>query len=129
MPSAQAVTAALVDILTSTNVTFADAFQFGTPGDTSWSFTGQTFRMDLKGNKYTQSTALLSLTSGAGQIVVSEPVNRILYFNVPEATLSAAGIIPGEYEYDFIMIDTSVPPNRIALMYGKFKVVQGVTGG
>ena len=127
--TAQAVTAARVDILTATNVTFADAFQFGTPGDTSWSFTGQSFRMDLKSNKFGPNAALLSITSGAGQIVVSDPVNRILYFDVPEATFSAADVIPGEYDYDFIMLDASNPAVRIALMYGKFKMVQGVTGG
>ena len=127
--TAQAVTAARVDILTATNVTFADAFQFGTPGDTSWSFTGQSFRMDLKSNKFGPNAALLSITSGAGQIVVSDLVNRILYFDVPEATFSAADVIPGEYDYDFIMYDSSNPAVRIALMYGKFKMVQGVTGG
>ena len=127
--TAQAVTAARVDILTATNVTFADAFQFGTPGDTSWSFTGQSFRMDLKSNKFGPNAALLSITSGAGQIVVSDLVNRILYFDVPEASFSAADVIPGEYDYDFIMYDSSNPAVRIALMYGKFKMVQGVTGG
>lgn len=127
--TAQAVTAARVDILTATNVTFADAFQFGVSGDTSWSFTGQSFRMDLKSNKFGPNAALLSITSGAGQIVVSDPVNRILYFDVPEATFSAADVIPGEYDYDFIMYDSSNPAVRIALMYGKFKMVQGVTGG
>ena len=127
--TAQAVTAARVDILTATNVTFADAFQFGTPGDTSWSFTGQSFRMDLKSNKFGPNAALLSITSGAGQIVVSDLVNRILYFDVPEATFSAADVIPGEYDYDFIMYDSSNPAVRIALMYGKFEMVQGVTGG
>ena len=125
----QAITAARVDILTQTNVTFADAFQFGTAGDTSWNFTGQNFRMDLKSNKYGPNAALLSITSGAGEIIVSDPVNRILYFDVPEATFSAAGVIPGEYDYDFIMYDGATPPNRIALMYGKFKMTQGVSGG
>lgn len=127
--TAQAITAARVDIITATNVTFADAFQFGTPGDLSWNFTGQNFRMDLKSNKFTQSASLLSMTSGAGQIVVSDAINRILYFAVPEATFSGADIIPGEYDFDLIMYDTSNPVNRIALMYGKFKMVQGVSGG
>lgn len=126
--SAQAVTSARVDIVTGNNVTWADAFQFGVLGDTSWNLTGQNFRLDIKGNKFTQSAALLSLTSGAGQIVVLDAVQRIIQFNVPEATLTAV-LVPGEYEYDLVMYDASNPVVRIALMYGKFKLYEGVTGG
>lgn len=126
--STQAVTAARIDIVTPDNTTWTDAFQFGIQGDTSWSFTAQNFRLDIKGNKYTQSVALLSLTSGAGQIVVQDAVQRILQMNVPEATLTGA-LVPGEYQYDLIMYDGSVPPVRIALMYGEFKLVHGVSGG
>jgi hypothetical protein len=126
--SAQAVTAARVDIVTPDNTTWTDAFQFGIQGDTSWSFTGQSFRLDIKGNKYTQSVALLSLLSAAGQLVVQDPVQRILQMNVPEATLTGS-LVPGEYQYDLIMFDASVPPIRIALMYGNFKLVHGVSGG
>lgn len=125
----QAVTAARVDIVTGNNVTFEDAFQFGTVGDTSWSFSGQNFRMDLKRNRNVDTTPLVSFTSGAGQIIVDDPVQRILHFLVPETTLSAASVIPGTYDYDFIMFDGSSPAVRIALMYGKFKVYNGVTGG
>jgi hypothetical protein len=126
--SAQAVTAARIDIVTPDNTTWTDAFQFGIQGDTSWSFTSQNFRLDIKGNKYTQAVALLSLTSGAGQLVVQDPVQRILQMNVPEATLTGS-LVPGEYQYDLVMIDTSIPPIRIALMYGSFKLTHGVTGG
>jgi hypothetical protein len=126
--SAQAVTAARVDIITPDNTTWTDAFQFGIQGDTSWSFTGQSFRLDIKGNKYVQTVALLSLLSASGQMVVQDPVQRILQMNVPEATLTGS-LVPGEYQYDLIMFDTSVPPVRIALMYGNFKLVHGVSGG
>ena len=126
--STQAVTAARIDIVTPDNTTWTDAFQFGIQGDTSWSFTAQNFRLDIKGNKYTQSVALLSLTSGAGQIVVQDAVQRILQMNVPEATLTGS-LVPGEYQYDLIMYDGSLPAVRIALMYGEFKLVHGVSGG
>lgn len=126
--STQAVTAARVDVVTPDNATWTDAFQFGIQGDTSWSFTGMAFRLDIKGNKFTQTAALLSLTSAAGQIVVLDPVQRILQLNVSEATLTG-GLVPGEYVYDLIMFDTSVPPIRTPLMYGEFKLVHGVTGG
>jgi hypothetical protein len=126
--STQAVTMARIDIVTPDNATWTDAFQFGIVGDTSWSFTSQNFRLDIKGNKFTQTAALLSLTSGAGQILVQDAVQRILQMNVPEATLTGA-LVPGEYQYDLIMFDGSVPPVRIPLMYGQFKLVHGVTGG
>jgi hypothetical protein len=120
-------TSAFVDIVTSTNVTWLDAFQFGTPGDTSWSFSGQNFRLDIKGNK-DQTVPLLSLTSGAGQIVVSDNVNRILHMNVPESTIVAV-LVPGRYLYDLIMFDAAVPANRVALMHGQFRLSEGITGG
>ena len=126
--SAQAVTAARIDIVTPDNTTWTDAFQFGIAGDTSWSFTSQSFRLDIKGNKNTQTAALLSLTSGAGQIVSLDAINRILQMNVPEATLTGA-LVPGEYQYDLIMISSDPTPVRIALMYGQFKLVHGVSGG
>ena len=121
------VTRATVDIVIENNATWLDAFIFGTAGDTTWSFTGQSFRLDVKGNK-DETAALLSLTSGAGTIVVDDVVQRILHLNVPEATLSTA-LTPGEYVYELMMIDTSTPPVRVPLMGGKLIVVQGITGG
>jgi hypothetical protein len=47
--------------------------------------------------------------------------------NVPDATITAA-LVPGEYKYDFIMFDASVPPVRVPLMQGEVKVQQGITG-
>lgn len=125
-----AITAAHIDFVVQTNQTFEDAIQFGTAGDTSWSLSGQNFRMDLKPNKFINpQVPLLSITSGAGQIVVLDPIQRIVQFNVPETVFSAAGVIPGNYDYDFIMYDTSVPAVRVPLMHGKFKMRQGVSGG
>lgn len=120
-------TSAYVDFVISDNVTWTDALQFGTPGDTSWSFTGQNFRLDIKGNK-DQTIPLLSITSSVGQIVVDDPVQRVLHFLVPEAALNA-GLVPGHYVYDLIMFDNSVPPIRIQLCQGKFHFGVGVTGG
>lgn len=122
-----AVTASRVDIETYDNGTWSDAFQFGTVGDTSWSFTGMSFHMDVKGSK-DDATALLSLTTSNGRIVVDDPVQRILHFNVTESDLEAV-LVPGLYVYDLVMIDTSVPPIRTPLMTGKVKVRHGVTQG
>jgi len=146
-------TSSRVDIGTSNNVTWIDSFQFDPPGPTGgtycspwwaagvtanqWGFTGQNFRMDIKGNKE-QAAPLLSLFSPQ-MIVVDDPTNRILHTNVPEGVLtgavtgatgaSGAGLIPGQYIYDFIMFDNSSPAVRVALMHGWFTVHDGITGG
>lgn len=125
----QSPSSARIDISMQTNATFAQGFQIGTPGDTSWSFTGQSFRMDIKQNKFLSGSALVSLTSGAGQIVVDDAVNRILHFNVPESVFIAGSVIPGEYDYDLIMISGDATPVRVPLMYGKFRMGEGVSGG
>jgi hypothetical protein len=120
------LTAARVDIEIANNATFEDAFMFGTTGDTSWSFTGQTFKMDIKANKY-DVTPILSLTSAGGTIVVDDVVQRILHFHVPDATILST-LPVAEYQYDLVMIDGSTPAIRVPLMRGELKVRQGVTG-
>lgn len=140
-----ASTAARVDFVVSDNATWLDPVQFDPPLDSdaddpstqgdsdaddtlpTWGFQGQNFRLDIKGSRE-DSLPLLSITSGVGQIVVDDVVNRILHFNVPESILNAA-LVPGEYVYDLIMFDNSAPPVRIALAYGKFTFTHGVTGG
>lgn len=124
-----AVSSARVDIDMQTNATFQQGFQFGVAGDFSWSFTGQNFRLDIKPNKFVAGAPLVSLLSALGQIIVDDPVNRVLHFSVPESVFSAGAVIPGEYDYDFVMFDNSVTPIRVPLMYGKFRMGQGVTGG
>jgi hypothetical protein len=119
------LTAARVNIEWANNATASDAFQFGTAGDTSWSFSGQTFKMEIKANKF-DVTPILTLTSAGGTIVVDDVVQRILHFNVPDATIQASLPI-AEYQYDLVMIDGSTPAIRVPLMRGEIKVRQGVT--
>jgi hypothetical protein len=121
-----AITAACVKIVTRANATLSDAFQYGVAGDTSWSFTGQHFHMDIKASN-ADSLALLSLTDANGRIVVDDAINRVLHLNVDDVTLDAA-LPVGEYVYDLIMYDTSTPAIRVALQQGVLKIVQGVTG-
>jgi hypothetical protein len=123
-----AVTTALVDIEILNNGTWIDAFQFGTVGDTSWSFTGQNFRLDIKGNR-DQAVPLLSLlsTGGTPQIIVDDAVQRILHVNVTD-TVITTNLPPGEYVYDFVMFDGQTPPVRVPLMAGRIRVDQGITG-
>ena len=149
---------ARVDISTPSNATWTDAFQFDPPPGTTgycwggytypgiggtgpaWNFSGQNFRVDIKGNAG-QQLPLLSVdngVSGSSLIIVDDYANRILHFNVSEAVLSGAtaatgatgtGLIPGDYVYDFVMYDNSSPPIRVVLMNGKFVVTNGITGG
>jgi hypothetical protein len=120
------LTAARVNIEIANNATMQDAFMFGTAGDTSWSFSGQTFKMEIKANKY-DVTPILTWTSGTGEIVVDDVVQRILHFNVPD-TVILASLPVAEYQYDLIMLDASTPAIRVPLMSGEIKVRQGVTG-
>ncbi len=99
----------------------------GPTGLSGWNFTGQNFRLDIKG-KRSDTTILLTLLSTANQIVVLDPINRILQMNVPEATLVAA-LTPGEYVYELMMFDNSAPPVRVPLCHGKFIFEHGISGG
>ena len=125
-----------VRIATANNATFQDAFEFDPPpgitgitGGTGpyWTFNNQNFRLDIK-SYLNQTVPLLSLTSVANQIIVDSISLRVLHFNVPESVLQAA-MPPGEYIYDFIMYDNSVPPIRVPLMHGEFILTDGITGG
>jgi hypothetical protein len=120
-------TCARVDLLVFDNLTFEDAFQFGVSGDTTWNFTDQNFRMDVKGTP-DDAAPLLTLLSTAGQIVVDDAVARVLHFNVPESVIQAA-LTPGEYVYDLVMFDGSTPPVRVGLMRGSLCVAHGISGG
>lgn len=120
-----AQTAAYVNILASNNVTLQDAFQFGTVGDTSWSFVGQNFKMEVKASR-DDVAPLLTLTSAGGTIVVDDVVQRVLHLQLSEAALQAA-LPVGEYVYDLVMFDGAVPPVRTLLMQGRFCLNKGVT--
>ena len=121
-----AQTSAHVDMEITNNATWNDAFVFGVVGDTSWNFSGQNFRLDVKGNR-DQSVALLTISTDLTTIVVDDITQRILHFNVQDAVVAAA-LVPGDYVYDLVMYDFSTPPVRVQLMSGKLKVTQGITG-
>ena len=119
-----AVTSSIVDMTISDNATWQDAFQIGTVGDTTWSFTGMSFKCEVKASR-DDTTPLITVLSSAGQIVVDDPVARVLHFNVPYTTFQPL-LPPATYVYDFMMIDGSVPPIRTLLMQGQVIVVRGV---
>ena len=116
--------AALVDIIYANNTTLLDAFQFGLSTDT-WTLTGQNFKMEMKASR-DDVTPLLTITSGAGQIVVDDVINRVIHLNVADTVISVA-LPVGQYVYDLIMYDNSSPAVRTMLMQGHFYVKQGVT--
>jgi len=108
------------------NTTFSDAIQFFLDAGNTWDFNNKTFRMGLKGN-YEQSPEVLVFTSAASEIVVADAVLRVLYFNVPPATLQAV-LVPGVYLYDLAMTDT-ITAVVTQIMYGEFRYAEAVTEG
>lgn len=120
-----ALTSAWVNITIANTVTWNDAFQFGTVGDTSWSFVGQNFKLEVKASR-DDATALFTASSTGGTIVVDDVVQRVLHMLVPEATV-LANLPVAEYVYDLVMYDASTPPIRTQLMQGELKVTQGIT--
>ena len=119
-----------VKIVTANNATFNESYQFDPPvaGATPPTWTlYPNFRLDVKAY-LDQTSPLLSVTSAAGQIVVDDPVQRVIHFNVPETALTAV-LAPGRYFYDLIMFDNSSPAIRVPLMHGEFVLTNGVTGG
>lgn len=120
------VTQAKVDISVKNNATVTDAFQFDPDGGVTWSFTGQNFLMEVKGDK-DDTTPLLTFSTDAGTIVVDNAITRVIHLLMDDNVLRAA-LVPGTYVYDFVMYSNDVVPIRVNLMGGKFRVRQGVTG-
>lgn len=120
-----AITCAIVDLTNQDNQTIQDALQFGTLGDTTWSFAGMSFKMEVKASR-DDATPLVTWTSGGGQIVVDDAVNRVLHLNVPDTVVQAL-LPPAEYVYDLLMLDGSTPPIRTPLVQGRFIIKRGVT--
>jgi len=117
------VTSAHVDLRIDNNGTWMDAFQFGTPGDTTWTLEGQSFELDVQRTSY-DSVPLLHLDSAGGQILIDDAAQRVIHFDVPAADLQAS-LSPGAYVYDLVMVDgVNV---RVPLMHGQLFVNQGVT--
>jgi hypothetical protein len=117
------VTSALVDLRIDNNGTWMDAFQFGKPGDTTWTLDGQTFELDVQLSPY-DVTPLLHLSTSNGMILVDDTVQRVIHFKV-DAALIQGSLTPGIYVYDLVMVD--VLNVRVPLMHGSLTVVQGVT--
>jgi hypothetical protein len=117
------VTSARVDMVVDNNSTWMDAFQFGTPTDHTWTLKDQTFELDVQRNSY-DDLPLLSLTMINGRIIVDDEVQRVIHLNVAPADLQA-NLTPGTYVYDLVMVNAF--DQRVPLMHGTVKIVQGVT--
>src|SRR6516165_3425081 len=117
-------TSARVDLEIDNNGTWQDAFQFGQPGDFTWTLAGHTFSMDVQINRY-DAVPLLTLTTVNGRIITDDPVQRVIHFNVAASDIQTS-LKPGKYVYDLVMLDGSTPPIRVPLMHGNVQVNQGV---
>ena len=143
-------TSSRVDIATSNNVTWQDAFQFDPTGPTgnvpnfwppgftgpSWNLDNKSFVITIKGNRL-QTTPMLIVDSGINPqaVVIADSNSRIVYTNVPDVVMNGVtgmsgvtgpGLIPGTYVYDWIMYDNQNPSVRIALQHGLFVMQDGV---
>ena len=119
------VTSANTNLAIDNNGTWSDAFQFGESDDTTWTLNGQSFSLDVQVNRF-ESPPKLSISSGAGEIVVADPIQRVIYLNVPPDAIQSS-LQPGKYVYDLIMIDGTTGVH-VPLMHGTVEVAQGVTG-
>lgn len=121
-----AQTAAQVDIWITDNATFQDAWQYNPPAGTTLNFAGNSFEMGVKASRDDVANLVL-FTSGGGQIVIASPVNpAVINMNVVDTVIQTS-LPSAEYDYDLIMLDTSVPPIRTLLQFGKLFVKHGVT--
>jgi len=137
------VGSARVDFQTGDNVTWLDAIQFnntgpcGCTGPTGswWQLTG-TFQCDIRGARNwgpTGPNISLSSTGATGSlIVVDDPINLVMHFNVQPAVLlgqtaatgaTGPGLVPGEWVLGLRMIQGT---NIIELIHGKFYLSHGV---
>jgi hypothetical protein len=121
---------ARVNFAIANNVWWDDALQFGVAGDTSWSFTGKSFLLDIKRTR-SDASPLLSVNSTGGKIVVDDVALRILHFLVDDHTIRASLPVTEcptglPYVYDLVMVDTGTG-QRDLLMHGTIEVKQGVT--
>jgi hypothetical protein len=115
-----------VDIEIMNTTWWDDQFQFGDPNDFTWTLNGLTFYLGIKRHDE-DATPIVTFTSAAGQIVVQDPINRILGMFVPDATIRA-NLPEGKYIYDLIMVANSNGQTD-GLMYGELSVKQGITIG
>jgi hypothetical protein len=122
--SSHSVTSAKVLLTIDNNGTWMDAFMFGEEGDLTWTLDGQSFELDVQRNPY-DTVPLLSLTTANGRIIIDDPVQRVIHFNVPPADIQD-NLQPGVYVYDLVMVDTGNLV-RVPLMHGTLTVTQGVT--
>lgn len=118
------VTSAHVNLQIDNNGTWQDGFQFGKPGDISWTLAGQSFSLEVQRNRY-DTVPLLSMSTTDGKIIVDDIVQRVIHFNVDPVEIKAT-LSPGTYVYDLLMLsDTGI---YTPLMHGNLQVCQGVTG-
>jgi hypothetical protein len=83
--------------------------------------TGYTARMQVR-EKYTSTSAILSLTTENGRIVIVGSLGKITV-NIPSAT--TAGITAKDYIYDLELVSSS---NKVTRLFeGKFMVTPEVT--
>lgn len=104
-----------------TNQDWNDGFLVLDANGAAVDLTGADLRLMVRANA-TDTATLLSLTVGAGTLVLTVPTEGKLETNVPKATMET--IAPGTYPYDLVRVTGGVWDMR----FGGFVTIrQGVT--
>lgn len=122
-----------VDLVISTTVTWDDQWQFGYPDDFTWNFSNKNFFLSVTLPPTGTNPTIVTWKSTLGEIVVVDPVNRILGMNVAYSPAQSArsiqsmlgGNAGGDYNYELVMTDLSTGATDL-LMYGELEVAEGI---
>ena len=100
-------------------------FQFGAGVD----ITGWKMFFTLKTNETDDDVdAVMQVSAVAGDNVLDDIANGLMYVVASSTDTSSVGIIPNtKYHYDFQRVISGTPPDVKTLIAGKVKVMQGIT--
>lgn len=118
-----APTIAVVNQTIANNETWQFPFQFGIPGDLSWNFDHVDLFCDIM--VAAGETPLLSTSSLNGDLVIDDPIARIMHYFVQPAVIQSQ-LPAGAYVYDLIMVNQTTYVTQ-RLMTGTLTVQEGVT--
>jgi len=114
-----------VDFSVVDNGDWEDALQLGDPEDQTWNLNGAAFYLDIKGDD-DDASSLLSLSTGAGTIVVNDPIGRVISMNLPHAQWGQVVERGKPYRYDMLMVQAGV---QTPVFHGELKMHHGITKG
>ena len=116
-----------VDLTLQNNLWWSDNFQFGEPTDFTWNLSNANLYLNVTTEPIGQNPVLLQCSTALGNILIVDPVNRVVAMNVSDIAMRAAlGTPPAEFVYDMVMQDKTTGVIE-GLMYGEIDWHSGVT--